>query len=146
MGDFKINNVDAYTTYKARMGSGFIDALEAPLQLKDPIENASRTEHGVRMLVSKKKDKRNVTLSFNIHGATKAEFLTNKAAFENALYNGTVDIQIEGRAEIYHLVYSGKSVTYKHSYNGRFGVMTCGFIEPNPDNRISTANSHVLVI
>ena len=146
MGDFTINNVDAYTTYKVRMGNGFIDALEAAVQLKDPLENSSRLEHGVRMIVSTKKEKRNVTLQFNIHGSTKAEFLTNKAAFEAALYGGTVDIQISGRTEIYHLVYSGKSVTYKHSYNGVFGTMTCGFIEPNPNNRTSTPNGNVIVI
>ena len=144
--DFYINGNGAYTTYGVRMGSGFIDALEAGLQLKDPIENDSRLEHGVRMLVSTKIAKRNVTLKFNIHGSTQAAFLTNKKAFETALYNGLVNIQIAGRTEVYHLVYSGKSVTYNHSYNGKFGVWTAQFTEPNPSNRTATANTHVTTI
>ena len=146
MDDFKINNVGAYTTYKVRMGKGFIDTLEAGVQLKDPIENNVRSEHGVRMIVTKKKDKRTLNLTFNIHGTSQANFLTNKAAFEAVLYNGLVDIQITGRSEIYHLVYTGKSVTYNHSYNGVFGVATFGFVEPDPSNRTSTANANVIVI
>lgn len=146
MDDLFINSLGAYTTYKVRMGRGFIDAIEAGVPLKDPLENSSRLEHGVRMIVTRKKDKRNVTLSFNVHGRTKAEYLTNKAAFENALYNGVVTMQIAGRTEVYHLVYTGKSVTYKHSYNGVFGVITCGFVEPNPSNRTAQPNTNVITI
>ena len=146
MDDFYINNQGAYTIYKVRMGSGFVDAIEAMTQLKDPIENDSRLEHGVRMIVSRKKDKRNVNLTFNIHGATKEQYLENKRNFENVLYGGVVAIKIYGRSETYHLVYTGKSVSYKHSYNGRFGVMVCGFVEPDPSNRTATPNENVILL
>lgn len=143
--------------YHVHMGKGFVDALEAPLQLKDPIENDSRIEDGVRMLVSRRKAKRAVTLRFNIHGATRGEFMDNKRKFETMLYKGVVDIVINDSAHytkvngqytdgVYHLVYTGKSVTYEHSYNGTFGVWTAQFIEPNPANRAETANAHVAVI
>ena len=148
---------NGYDYYHVRMGQGFIDALEASLQLKDPIENESRKEHGTRTLVSLKKSKRVITLKFNIHGATRAEFMENKKRFENILYNGLVDIIVNDPDHyylsyghytdgVYHLIYTGKSVTYHHSYNGKFGVWTGQFIEPNPANRSEIANQYVDVI
>lgn len=149
--DMKINGQNGYDTYRVRMGNGFIDAIESGAPLKDPIENTSRLEHGVRMLVSRKIDKRAVTLTFNIHGSTKTGFLYNKRAFEAMLLRGLVDIQIietDGtlRNEVYHLVYTGKSVTYNHSFNGKFGIWTASFIEPNPANRTATPNSYVTAL
>lgn len=149
--DLKINGADGYDVYHVRMGNGFIDALESGVPLKEAIENNSRREDGVRMLVNPYIDKRSVTLLFNIHADTKEAFLTNKRQFEQMLLRGMVDIQViepDGslRAEVYHLVYTGKSVTYKHSYNGRFGIWTASFIEPNPANRTATANPYVRVI
>ena len=140
--------MNGYDYYHVRMGNGFIDALEAGAQLKDPIENDSRIENGVRMLVSTRVAKRNVTLQFNIHGTTISEYMANKAAFETMLRKGLVSIKVNdpNHPSYYHLVYTGKSVTYKHSYSGKFGVWTAQFIEPNPANRTSTANNKVKVI
>ena len=137
--------MNGYETYFVRMGAGFIDSLEGGIQLKEPIENDCRTEDGVRMLVSTKKDKRTLTLSFHIHGSTKALFMTHKKAFETMLLKGLVSIKVNDtdHSDYYHLVYTGKSVTYKHSYTGRFGIWTAQFIEPNPGNRTSTANAKV---
>lgn len=142
-----INGNNAYATYGVVMGSGFIDAIEAGVTLKDPIENDVRTEHGTRMLVSTRKAKRNVTLAFNIHGATQAQYLQRKAALEALFLAGKVSFQIVGRSEIYRMVYTGRNVSYKHSYNGVFGIWTCQFTEPNPDNRGATdTNTNVRVI
>ena len=146
MNDLKINNKDGYDYYHVRMGEGFIDAIEGGSPLKEVIENSSRTENGVRMIVNRKVDKRSFTLKFNIHGSTKEAYLTNKRNFEAMLLQGLVDIQIAGRTEVYHLVYTGKSVLYKHSYNGKFGIWTAQFIEPNPANRTANANTYVKVI
>lgn len=124
--------MNGYDHYHVRMGKGFLDALESGNTLKEPIENDSRLEHGVRMLVSTKIAKRTVTLIFNIHGNTKAEYLANKTNFEAMLEKGLVSIKVndEYHPDYYHLVYTGKSITYHHSYNGKFGIMTCQFIRP----------------
>lgn len=151
MNDLKIKGVgdseykNGYDYYHVRMGKGFIDTLEAGLQLKDPIENESRKEHGSRMLVNTKIAKRNVTLQFNIHGTTKNNYMANKAAFETMLLKGLVSIKVNdtNHPNYYHLVYTGKSVTYRHSYNGTFGIMTCQFTEPNPSNHTDTPNTYV---
>lgn len=137
-----------YNNYHVRMGKGFIDALEALTPLKEAIENDSRLEDGVRMLVSTKKAKRSVTLMFNIFGSTKGEYIRHKAAFEAMLQKGLVSIKVydTDHPDYYHLVYTGKSVTYKHSYNGVFGIGTYQFVEPNPANRTENANEKVRVI
>ena len=154
MNDLKIKGTtdqtfkDGYDYYHVRMGQGFIDVLENGVQLKEHIENDSRLEHGVRMLVTTKVDKRTISLKFNIHGATKAAYMTNKRAFETMLLQGMVTIKVNdsNHPDYYHLVYTGKSVSYNHSYNGRFGIFTAQFIEPNPNNRTSTANPYVRII
>ena len=139
---------NGYDYYHVRMGSGFLDAIENGVTLKEPIENESRKEHGTRMLVSTYIAKRTVLLQFVIFGSTRSEFMTHKAAFETMLRKGLVSIKVNDPAHpnYYHLVYTGKSVTYKHSYNGRSGLMTFQFVEPNPANRTQTANTNVRVI
>ena len=48
-GELYINGNDAWTTWGVNMGDGFLDAIDAPLPMKDYIENSSRTEHGKRV-------------------------------------------------------------------------------------------------
>lgn len=140
--------VNGYDNYHVRMGDGFIAALEGGIPLKDSIVNDVRSENGVRMLVSKKKSSRSVNLKFNIHGATRSEYMEHKTAFENMLMGGLVDIKVNDtdHPAVYHLVYTGKSVTYSRSYNGTFGQWVASFTEPNPDNRTATQNAHVKVM
>ena len=139
---------NGYDYYHVRMGSGFIDTIEGFAELKESIENNVRTENGVRMIINTKVAKRTFVLTFNIHGSTKAAYLTNKSAFETMLRSGLVSIKINdsNRPNYYHLAYTGKSVSYKHSYNGRFGTIACQFVEPNPANRTSTQNTYVRVV
>ena len=152
--DLLIKGVDdesfknGYDYYHVRMGKGFLDALECPLSLKEPVENEVRKEHGTRMLVSTKIAKRTLTLAFNIHGSTRTEYQANKKAFETMLYKGLIDLKVndDDHQDIYHLVYTGKSVTYHHSYNGQFGTVTMQFVEPDPTNRTGDANAHVRAI
>ena len=40
-----INGKDAWTTYRVKMGYGFLDALEADADNKSYITNEVRTEH-----------------------------------------------------------------------------------------------------
>ena len=148
---------EAVSTYGVKMGKGFIDAIESGVQLKDPIENESRLKHGTQMLVSTKISKRTVTLRFNIHGDSESEYMANKKKFEQMLLKGKVDFVIDDPNHykkengsftdgVYHLVYTGKSVTYNHSYNGKFGVWSAQFIEPNPSNRTEETDENVRVI
>lgn len=130
-----INGHNSYQTYKVTMGTGFIDAIEGSVPLKDFIENDSRLQHGSQIIVNKHLAKRTVTLPFHVFGSTVAAYQTNKKAFEALLYEGNVTMQIVGRTEVYKLIYTGKSVSYKHSYNGKFGILTLQFVEPNPADR-----------
>ena len=41
-GELYINGKDAWTSWGVSMGDGFLDALDAPLQMKDYIESESR--------------------------------------------------------------------------------------------------------
>lgn len=142
--DFTINGKAAFDTFGVKLGKGCIDALEAPLELKDAIENEDRCENGVRQIVRTTFKKRTLTLKFRIHGKTKSDYLAKKKAFEEELYKGIHKIQITGRDEYYHLVYTGKSVSYTHSYNGTFGEVSMQFVEPNPANRTGTPNENVI--
>ena len=139
---------EGYSHYHVRMGQGFLDALEGNLQMKEAVENDSRLEHGVRMLVSNKITKRTINLTFNIFGNTEQQYQANKAAFEAMLYKGIVHIKVNDtyHPNYYHLVYTGKSVSYHHSYSGRFGTMVCQFTEPNPTLRTASEEDHIRVI
>lgn len=138
----------AYNRYHIRMGSGFIDAIEGGVPLKEYIENDSRLENGSRMLINPKKAKRTVTLAFNIFGNSRSQYMENKARFEKMLQKGIVSLKVNDsdHPNYYHLVYTGKSVSYKHSYNGMFGIMVLQFVEPDPSNRTSSDNEYVRVI
>ena len=58
------------------------------------------------------------------------------SAFFDELYKGVVDIQIPANSsEVYHLIYTGKSVTYAQSLDRTFGKISAKFNEPNPANR-----------
>ena len=63
-GELLINGKDAWTQWGVNMGDGFIDALDAPLPMKDYIENESRLEHGKRIITTDAKvDSRDITLA-----------------------------------------------------------------------------------
>lgn len=140
--------VGGYDTYHVRMGSGFIDAIEGGYTLKETIENDSRIEDGVRIIVNSKIAKRTFNLSFNIHGSTKSDYMTNKKNFEQMLCRGVVHLKVndDTHTDYYHLVYTGKSVSYKHSYNGKFGIFTAQFLESNPTDRGRTQINTIRVL
>lgn len=137
MQELLINNKNAYTTWGVRMGDNFLDVIGTSSPLKEFIENKSRLEHGKRVIVNNPKvDERDITLSFTIEGSSKSDYQAKKKAFFNELYKGAVDIQVPPNSdEIYHLIYTGKSVSYAQSLCGTFGKISCKFNEPNPTNR-----------
>ncbi|AND20742.1 MULTISPECIES: hypothetical protein [Phocaeicola] len=137
MNELLINDKNAYTTWGVRMGDGFLDVIGASAPMKDFIENKSRLEHGKRVIINNPKvDEREITLSFTIEGNSQSDYQAKKKAFFGELYKGAVDIKIPANSsEIYHLIYTGKSVTYAQSLDRTFGKVSMKFSEPNPANR-----------
>lgn len=136
-GELLINGKDAWTTWGVCMGEGFLDSIDAPVPMKDYIENESRLEHGKRIITENAKvDSRNFTLEFTIMGSTESDYRAKKKAFESELYKGPITVQIPKlNSEVYRLVYLGKSISYGLSLNRCFGKFSAEFEEPNPANR-----------
>lgn len=130
-----INGNDAWSTYRVRMGSGFIDALEADADNKDYISNSVRTEHGVRIVpIRPKKDSRSVTLEFVIIGKTKADLVARMKAFDEIMDNGFVTIQVpKSKTDVYRLYCARKSSSY--SRGNKVCKKSLKFTEPNPTDR-----------
>ncbi len=136
-GELYINGKDAWTTWGVNMGDGFLDALDAPLQMKEYIENESRLEHGKRMITANAKvDSREITLGFTIMGASESDYRAKRKAFLSELQAGTftVKVPILG-ADLYKLVYTGRSISYGLSADRMFGHFTMKATEPNPADR-----------
>lgn len=136
-GELIINGRDAWTLWGVNMGDGFIDTLDAPLPMKEYIENESRLEDGKRVLTSNaKKDSREITLSFTITGTSENDYRTKKKAFEAELYKGSLTVSVpKVSADVYHLIYTGKNVSYGLSLDRCFGNFSAKFEEPNPSYR-----------
>ena len=136
-GDLIINGKDSFSTWGVRMGEKFLDALGAPSPLKEFIENKSRLEHGKRVDTSNPKlDERDLTLTFTVDGNSLADYQAKRSAFYSELYKGKIDIKIpQSGIEVYHLLYSGKSITYAQSLDMTFGKISAKFVEFDPSNR-----------
>lgn len=136
-GELIINGKDAWTQWGVNMGEGFIDTLDAPLPMKEYIENESRLEDGKRVLTSNvKKDSREITLSFTITGTSESDYRSKKKAFETELYNGALTISVPKiSGDVYYLIYTGKNVSYGLSLDRCFGNFSAKFEEPNPSDR-----------
>lgn len=136
-GELFINNKDAWETWGVNMDDGFLDALDAPLQMKDYIENESRLEHGKRMITSSPKvASRDITLGFTITGTNETDYRTKKKAFETELQKGTFTLNVPKLGtDVFNLVYTGKSVSYGLSLNRCFGHFSTKVTEPNPMDR-----------
>lgn len=136
-GQLYINGKDAWTTWGVRMGEGFLDALDAPLPMKDYIENESRLEHGKRMITTGAKvDSREVTLGFTIAGTSESDYRSKKKAFLSELQQGAFTVEVPALGpEVYRLVYTGKSVSYGLSLGRTFGHFSMKATEPDPTDR-----------
>lgn len=137
MADLIINGVDALAAYGVRMGDDFLDALGKTADNKEYIENDSPLENGTQVIVpdTPMVESRTVTLTFRLIGATHADYLTKKAAFEKALHAGTMTIQVpEDSSDIYHLVYN-KCTSYAQNRRRTSCKIAAQFTEPDPTNR-----------
>lgn len=137
-GDLIINGKDAYDTWGVRMGEGFLDALLAPSQMKEYIQNKSRLEHGKRIVVETipKQDARSLTLQFTIDGKNREDFIQKQMAFFSELYKVAIEIKVPAIGEqVYKLLYTGKSVSYDIGTSRTFAKIASKFEEANPNNR-----------
>lgn len=134
--DLIINGKNAFTTWGIRMGDGFLDALGASAPLKEFIENKSRLEHGKSVIYANPRlDERELTLQFTIEGSDTADYQAKKKGFYEELYKGNIGIKAQANGdEVYHLTYTGKSITYAQSLDRTFGKISAKFSEPNPAN------------
>lgn len=136
-GELYINEKDAWATWGVNMGEGFLDAIDAPLLMKEYIEDESRLEHGIRIDTSNPKvDSREITLGFTITGSSETDYRSKKSAFQTELQNGSFTIRIPALGtQKYKMVYTGKSISYGLSLDRSFGHFTMKVTEPNPMDR-----------
>ena len=132
-----INGKDAWTTYRVKMGYGFLDALEADADNKDYITNTVRSEHGTRVVpIRPKKAERNVTLEFVIVGKDHADYNKRMSAFNALMDNGFVAIQVpSSKDDVYRLYCARKSSSYSRGKGGSIGKKSIKCIEYDPTNR-----------
>ena len=137
-GELYINGKDAWTVWGVNMGDGFLDAIDAPLPMKEYIENESRLENGKRIITANPKvDSRDITLGFTITGETETDFRQKKKSFEAELMKGgfVVNIPKLGTDVYFRFVYTGKSVSYGLGMDRCFAHFTTKVTEPNPAER-----------
>lgn len=132
-----INGQDAWTTCRVKMGSSFLNALEADADNKDYITNTVRSEHGTRVVpLRPKKAERNVTLEFVIIGTNHNDYNERLKAFDELMDNGFVTLQVpSSKDDIYRLYCARKSTTYSRGKGGAIGKKSIKFVEYDPTNR-----------
>ena len=135
LGDLYINSQDAWGTWKVAIGDGFIENLLLPAGNKDFIENESRLENGKRVITTNPKvASRDVTLTFNIHGDSTSEYLSNYAAFVAVLQAGTVKIRVPAINMTFNLIYK-KSTSFNIGRARMDSSLMAKFEEPDPTQR-----------
>lgn len=117
------------------MGSSFIENLLLPAGNKEFIENESRLENGKRVITTNPKvASRDVTLTFNMHGDSASEYLSNYAAFVAVLQSGTVRIRVPSINMTFNLIYK-KSSSFNIGRARMDSSLAVKFEEPDPTNR-----------
>lgn len=137
MADLLINGEDAFVKYGVRMGTGFLNSLGNPVDMKDDVENESRLEHGKTVLLTNRRvASRTLNLEFTIQGNSPTDYKSKKTAFLSLLYQGMITVKVpEDSDDTYRLLYKGTSQTYGQSKTRCFCKMNLRFEEPNPKNR-----------
>lgn len=136
-GELFINGKDAWDVWGVNMGDGFPSAIDAFVPMKGYIENEERSQNGKSVLLSLRRvAARDVTLKFTVKGKDAADFRNKRNAFEQELQSGFASINVpELGTQVYHLIYTGKSVSYAMNRARTFCTMSAKFEEPNPANR-----------
>ena len=123
MVDLLINNKDAFATWGVRMGDGLIEAIYAPLPMKEVIENKSRLQE------------RDITLTFTLQGSSPSDYITKYKAFLNEITKGEFTVKVPALGEeVYHLYYT-RSQSFGFNTARTFSKISVKLNEPNPGNR-----------
>lgn len=147
--DLLINGLDAYANYGVRPGEGFIDALFAPAPLKEFIENKSRLQDGVRVVVANpKQDARDLTLTFTLESTSvptedkpTGNYRENYNAFISELMKGSVSLKMPPLGEeTYYLIYQ-KSTSFAMNMARTASKISVKFLEPDPTYRSSNTEA-----
>lgn len=136
-----VDEVDAYKVYGVRMGDQFLETLLQPSPMKEVMKSDSRLENGKRVNISSsKQDERSMTLGFVITNGNGKDMLTNLRSFYSLLYNVRLRIRVPKIEEdvYYHLLYTGKSISYGMSIDRTTSKLSVKFDEPNPSHRTSS--------
>lgn len=138
IGTLVINGKDAFKEYGVRMGDSFIANLFAMPNLKDPVTNTSRTEHGTRVIINGRYfSQRDITLNVTISGETWAKRRDNERKFRDVLLtNDLIDIYVPEVSMEHFKVYCKGGTSYNLSLDGTIVGAAFKFCEPNPGNRI----------
>lgn len=130
-----INNQNVKLNWGIVFDSSSISALMTPAPMKDFIENASRLEHGKRVVTTNPKvESRTLSLSFSLYANDEETFFNRYDSFCAELEKGTVNIMLSNRPTIvYKLIY--KSCKQFTQYNNRLAKFILNLEEPNPKDR-----------
>lgn len=132
-GQATINGYDLWAEYGACLVKGAYAALLKPPAAKECVSNASRLEHGKRVVVvgTLKMDSREVSLSFCFEASTEAELDRRCAHFQADITSGLVKLYVPRLARTYTLLYksAGELKTYRTRY---IRVIKVTFTEPDP--------------
>lgn len=134
-GELYINDIDAYTEYGVSLTSKGLSALMTPPPNKEYIENASRLEHGKRVITPNSKvDERNINLTIHMTAKTKDEFLAKYAKFCEVLEGGSLNIRTKYQSDVVYRT-NYQSCSQFSEYNLGIAYFTLVLNEPNPMNR-----------
>ncbi len=134
-GDLLINGKDAWDIFGVNMGDGFLESIMTPAGNKSYIENESRKEHGKRVIYSDVKvQDRDVTLTFNIHGSSRSDYLQKYDSFVEELQKGKVIITVPAISKKFTLSYQ-KSTSFALGTSRTNSKLSVKFNEPNPTLR-----------
>lgn len=135
LGDFYINNKDAYVTWGISMDTSTLSSLMSPPSNKEFIENKSRLEDGKRVIISNPKiDERTITLTFSLSAKTEEEFFSRYNNFCKELSTGILNIKTKYQPNVlYRTVYvSCNQFTQFMRGIAKFSIK---IVEYNPANR-----------
>lgn len=135
LGDFYINNKDAYATWGISMDTSTLSSLMSPPPNKEFIENKSRLENGKRVIISNPKiDERTITLTFSLSAKTEEDFFLRYDNFCKELSTGILNIKTKHQPNVlYRTVYvSCNQFTQFMRGIAKFSIK---IVEYNPMNR-----------
>lgn len=144
---FVILNEEANTyfydhIYGVYMGDGFLDALHAPLPMKEVAIEGSRLKHGKEVTFDekhRKKDSRDLTLSFVIVSDADSIQEARNQLYERRqklyakFYQLKMIITLPDMPDrFYHLLYTGKSMQHSMNATRTSCTITAKFTELDP--------------